>query len=714
MPSEAAVIETPAGLAGSAGLAAEPQPPQELQEPQGHKVNEETARETLALVLARQSAAQKERQTHEDNWRIWRKLYVAEVVIPDERRDLNNIFDPVLWDIAQTQAAKLLESWFGEKPLFPVAPHGDEDREAAANIEKYLQWQIDANMLRAETNPWIAIDRTLVQFLHYGSMPMSVSWDAKTARPVLECGDIWEYLWDPLALRGYRARYFIRRRVVDRDWVDEQVAAGFYDKEAVARLFNEGAALGDLAQTEDGENPERLVENLPDDKVLDRMAGSGRGSELRGAIKTAAQKRYRHDAPIKLLEYWEPDRQVHVLNGCCVAHDGPSPYEIKELPAWLIPVCPMPDQHYGIGNAQLGHRTQVEINIKGNQALDNVDLLLNPPIKVRKGSTTFNLKEAKFEPGHAWEMDDLGDVEPMHLPNYLIGTYQDRQNLIHTLKQRLGVSEYSQGMPGADRVASTVRLLIEQTNKRIGLLAQRFFEYGVKPWYRWSLALNLQFGTPEDWQRVRREAPDPFQAVRDAGGSVEDLVRDLVVPASYYAGSKALRAQTFSEIVIKFGQMPQFAQFLNPPEILGEIFRLAEVPAPERFLTQGQMNEEELVNRENETLMLGGSIVPHFGENHELHIVGHMNVAAELDQVLAGMDPVLVEAIQQAFTVHLAATRHLRDMEQGAARGEQRGPAPASPAAAPGGLEQSPEVEAHMSTAEAAAGIPEGAQEPTQ
>jgi len=640
----------------------------------GHAVDRES-QDAAALVLSRHQAASREREEWAKKWERWRRLFLADPgTIPEDRQGLNNVFDPALFEIAQTQIPRLMQAWFGERPMFPLKPRGNEDKERADDMSTFLQSQIDANALDPETSAWIAVDGGVVNFTHYGTMWMHISWDGVHERPVIECPDMWEFFPDPMAQKGYALRYCIRSRKTSVGRIQELAKSGFYDQKAVDK-FLEGTAVEaeDSTQSADLDtNPDRQIDNMPDD---DRNAADSLGQSLKD--------RARLDKPVDVWEYSEPDRLIHMLDRRTIVHDGPSPYDLKEIPSWAIPLVPTNDRLYGVGNAEIGERLQLEINSKTNQALDNADILLNPVLKVLKHSS-FDARTSKFEPGGQFYVDNMDDVQPLHLPNYLLGTSGERKDALARLNQGLGTTDYTKGQQGSDRIGVVVRLLIEQANARYGMLAQRFFEYGIRKWYKWSVALNLQFigklaqaGETTSWERTMEGKINPFLEVLEKGGTVEDLMRDLIMPQTYFTGSKALRVENILKLIeIALKYEPLATQY-DWRQIAAELPKVMDIPGGERLLVNPDLGVEQQVADENERLMLGERIAPRQGELHEAHLEGHMAAVAALDSVIEGMDEVLAGAVREAFTVHLRGTQLLAQQEAEAEGNEGQPPGPA-------------------------------------
>jgi len=232
-------------------------------EAEGHKVK--NFEDATALIETRYQAALSERQDYTDKWDRWRKIMQVEQEISADRKALNNIFDPVLLDIKEVQVPMLMSAFFSEKPIFPLQPFGDEDRQAAKEMEDFLQGQVDEAALNPDTNLWVEMDRALGNWIGLGSLIAQVSWDFKNKMPLLEAGDLQDYLPDPQAIKGKAMRYIIRVRTVTRAWVEKQVEDGVYDAERVKEFFD--AKKNTDSPNPDAETPDKQVENPPDPSV---------------------------------------------------------------------------------------------------------------------------------------------------------------------------------------------------------------------------------------------------------------------------------------------------------------------------------------------------------------------------------------------------------------------------------------------------------------
>jgi len=622
-----------------------------------------------ALVTTRYQAAEAERSSFVEKWTRWRKLMQVEQEIDEARKGLNNIFDPVLLDIKETQVPMLMSAFFSEKPIFPLEPFGDEDRAQALNMEKFLQGQIDTAALNPDTNLWVEMDKALGNWIGLGSLIAQISWDHELKSPIVECGDLQDYLFDPQALKGKAMRYAIRVRTVTRAWVLEQAKKGVYDQKAVDEFFAD--KKGSDSPNPTAEAADKIVDNPPDP-----------------SSQEARDDQKRHDQAVILTEYYEPNRWIHMLGEReKVVMDCDSPLDLKEIPIIVVPLIPLTTRLYGMGICEIGETLQYEINSKANQALDMVDFCLNPPIKKRRGA---DVADATFCPGSVWEMDDIErDVGVFTIPNQLMATVGDRRDLRQSLYERMGTSDYTRGMPGPDHVAQTVRLLLEQTGRRSLQQAKRFYEYFMRWYYRWSISLNLQFlADPADttWEdKMGAGTPNPFKIDQETNQppTLQSLTRDLALPASYLAGSKAIRTENFTQALTAIMQNPMTAQQMDPRAVALEWLKAHDIPAPERLMVGTMPNAMEQIQQENNDLSLGAAIAPKFEDDHALHIQAHTELAAQIDHGVNAMPPELAKNVSSNIAAHVQAHMMLMDqaakMQQQQAAGPAAGPAPELP-----------------------------------
>lgn len=129
----------------------------------------------------------------------------------------------------------------------------------------------------------------------------------------------------------------------------------------------------------------------------------------------------------------------------------------------------------------VGHIEPVEMTIQEiadirNQRMDDVILMLDPVIKIRKDAD-ISKNDIIFAPGQIWSLRKMDDVVVERLPDVSLMGVNEENLLRNEIERTLAISEYVQGMPkSSSEPLGKVAMLIGQSNLRLSSLAQNLSE----------------------------------------------------------------------------------------------------------------------------------------------------------------------------------------------------------------------------------------------
>ena len=131
---------------------------------------------------------------------------------------------------------------------------------------------------------------------------------------------------------------------------------------------------------------------------------------------------------------------------------------------------------WAIGHIEPVETTIVEIADLRNQRMDDVILMLDPVVKIRKDSG-ISKNDIIFAPGAKWELRKMDDVVVERLPDISLMGVNEERTLYDEIEKTLAISEYTQGVPqSSSEPVGKVAMLIGQSNLRLSTFAQNLSE----------------------------------------------------------------------------------------------------------------------------------------------------------------------------------------------------------------------------------------------
>jgi hypothetical protein len=206
-------------------------------------------------------------------------------------------------------------------------------------------------------------------------------------------------------------------------------------------------------------------------------------SQIDGDIKkpeTGEQKvlpvKNDQEKQLELWECWdyEEDQLIVIANGEVVIRDDENPYlDVNNGHIFVdLPDMSLLWEFWATGHVEPVESTIMEIADLRNQRMDDVVLMLDPVVKIRK-DTGITKNDIIFSPGAVWELRKMDDVVIERPPDIsLMGVNEDKL-LRDEISRTLALGEYLQGLPqSSGEPLGKVAMLLGQSNLRLSMNAQ--------------------------------------------------------------------------------------------------------------------------------------------------------------------------------------------------------------------------------------------------
>lgn len=211
----------------------------------------------------------------------------------------------------------------------------------------------------------------------------------------------------------------------------------------------------------------------------------------------------------EVLEYWDGERVVTVLDRCIVVASGENPNWHGELPFQCFRPTELPHELYGIGEIEPIEQLQEELNILRTQRRYNADLVLQRVFAYHEGMV--EKEDIKFGPGYAIGVN--GDPREMLFP-IQVGDipnsgYQEEDRIGNDIDRTSGISDTiaGAGLEGGE-TATGVQLVQSAASRRIENKTRRVEKEIVGPGGKQFVELTQQHVIANRTVRIpQRPAP---------------------------------------------------------------------------------------------------------------------------------------------------------------------------------------------------------------
>ena len=214
-------------------------------------------------------------------------------------------------------------------------------------------------------------------------------------------------------------------------------------------------------------------------KKMGQIQSTSSKVQSEAVIKVTGEKYERE----KMIEMWEcydfeEGKLIMIGNREILMRNDETPYrEVNHGRIFLnLADHEVNWEMWAIGHIEPVETTIVEIADLRNQRMDDVILMLDPVVKIRKDSG-ISKNDIIFAPGAKWELRKMDDVIVERLPDISLMGVNEERMLVDEIEKTLAISEYVQGVPqSAGEPVGKVAMLIGQSNLRLSTFAQNLSE----------------------------------------------------------------------------------------------------------------------------------------------------------------------------------------------------------------------------------------------
>jgi hypothetical protein len=210
-----------------------------------------------------------------------------------------------------------------------------------------------------------------------------------------------------------------------------------------------------------------------------------------------------------IRKMYTKDRCVTIVpDANLVIEDNENYYEHGQLPIHTIIDHSYPNQLFGIGEVEPIAKLQKGLNALLNLRLDNIRLIMNPPMKVKANSRYAGTWKWKI--GQKWLVDMGDEIMPFQLPDVTGNTFAQQSGYFkETMSKALGHFD-TLSRANVEKSAAEVRAVYGEQNARLKAKENQIDHFIVRLAQQW-LQLNQQYLSEDRAVRiVGKDALDAF------------------------------------------------------------------------------------------------------------------------------------------------------------------------------------------------------------
>lgn len=378
------------------------------------------------------------------------------------------LMPPIAFEIVKTVVSRLATA--KRKTRIIPREKGDLESKALDSWDDLVNYDFDIIELAKKLPNWIECS-TL-----YGNGIIKLAWKVLTTTgedskvttifddPNMSLTDLWDLLPAPETTDLQEdCPWMIHRIVKPKTRIEKEEKNRGEDKIYKNLEFVEDKKVEDWKK-------ERYEINA---KKMSQMGGSEKENES-GESKILPEKS-EGEKQVEIWECWdwEEDKLVVIMNQEVLTRDDENPYlAINGGRIFVdLPDMPLLWEFWATGHIEPVETTILEIADLRNQRMDDIILMLDPVVKIRKDSG-ITKNDIVFAPGAVWELRKMDDAVIERPPEIsLMGVNEDKL-MRDEISRTLALGEYMQGMPqSSQEPLGKVAMLLGQSNLRLSMNA---------------------------------------------------------------------------------------------------------------------------------------------------------------------------------------------------------------------------------------------------
>jgi hypothetical protein len=363
-------------------------------------------------------------------------------------------------------------------------------------------------------------------------------------------------------------------------------------------------------------------------EVLDKISESEANTEERAqkSQNEVILPKDKHKKPHELIEYWEDDRKVVVIDRSYVAEDGNNPFNDKKKPFLVTVDHKVPHQLLGIGEIEFLQGLQTLITNFVRQAADKQTQAEHNLLFLEKGSG-LNKDQFNKQPFGIHTVDDLTKIKFEKLDGVDPMTMQIIEMLKTFHDSVSGTSDFSKGNGDGNLndTATGIQLIQEAANFIFQVkikLAKKMLMTGLA---NFLVSRNQQFLNKTVTVRVKDAAgADTYHEIskKDIQGNFIALIEETAPLNDSVKRSEALQLyrqfqgdNDVDQIELKRGVLEAFGK---------DVKKLMPGQDQVDLETQATITDAEREAESEDALMFAGKTISVAQtDDHEVHIIVH-------------------------------------------------------------------------------------------
>ncbi|MDP2655591.1 MAG: hypothetical protein Q8P17_03600 [bacterium] len=398
------------------------------------------------------------------------------------------LMPPIAFEIIETVVSRMATA----KRKTRILPREKKDLQSDSlqSWDDLVNYDFDIIKLTVRLRDWVKSSSIYGNGIGMTTWMKSGDYDD----PVLDILDLWEILIAPETIDLHEdCPWLIRRIAKTKAKLEKEEEARGEDKIYKNLKFVESKSIDDWKK-------ERYE---IDTKKMGQIAVGSDSAE--GATIKVGNDKSEKEKQIELWECWdfEECKIVTIANQDTLIRNDDNPYKSVNGGRIFIdlPDHDLPWEFWAIGHIEPVESTIIEIADLRNQRMDDVILMLDPVIKIRKDSG-ITKDSIVFGPGAKWELRKMDDVVIERPPEISLMGINEEKMLREEIERTLAISEYASGQPkSAQEPLGKVEMLIGQSNMRLGSFAGNI-AFALTRLANNLVQLNQEFLTEDKLYRI--------------------------------------------------------------------------------------------------------------------------------------------------------------------------------------------------------------------